>query len=42
MGVMTVPLRAVTSDAEEGSEHAAPSFEAFFTGSVLGSSVHWS
>jgi RNA polymerase sigma factor (sigma-70 family) len=31
MGVMTVPLRAVTSDAEEGAEHAAaPSFEAFF------------
>jgi RNA polymerase sigma factor (sigma-70 family) len=31
MGVMTVPLRAVTSDADEGSEHATPSFEAFFT-----------
>ena len=31
MGVMTVPLRAVTSDAEEGAAHAAaPSFEAFF------------
>jgi RNA polymerase sigma factor (sigma-70 family) len=31
MGVMTVPLRAVTSDAEEGAEHAvAPSFEAFY------------
>ena len=28
---MTVPLRAVTSDPEGGSEHpAAPSFEAFF------------
>ena len=31
MGVMTVPLRAVTSDAEEGAaQAAAPSFEAFF------------
>ena len=28
--MMTVPLRAVTSDAEEGAKHAAPSFEAFF------------
>ncbi len=29
--MMTVPLRAVTSDAEEGAEHAvAPSFEAFY------------
>jgi len=31
MGVMTVPLRAVTSHAEEGDDPAAaPSFEAFF------------
>ena len=33
MGVMAIPLRAVTSDAEDGSPHPAasdPSFEAFF------------